>query len=239
MNLTIITKTYGEPPFCEKEILRYAGCKSSDDELLQLLRASIEEVRGKLVYKVCYRELPVTIENSVCDFGGFHLQSKNLAQNLQNCNSVILFAATIGVEIDRLIAKYGRISPSKALMLQAIGAERIEALCDVFCADIAKEKQMKTKPRFSPGYGDLALEAQRDFFKFLDCSKQIGLSLNDSLLMSPSKSVTAFLGLVDSEKRTDSKTSIVSEKITDEEIKNKANKCAACAKADCIYRGVI
>ena len=231
MNSIILTKTYKEPLFCEKEILRYAGCKSSDDELLQLLHACIEEVREKLSYKVCYRELSLTVVDGICDFGSFTLHSKNLAQNLQDCNTVIVFAATLGVEIDRLIAKYGRISPSKALMLQAIGAERIEALCDAFCEDIAREKQRKTKPRFSPGYGDLPLESQKEFFKLLDCSKQIGLSLNDSLLMSPSKSVTAFVGLREGQQNADD------EKIVD--VSNKINKCAACTKADCAYRGVL
>ena len=233
MNLSIITRNYKEPSFCEKEILRYAGCKSSDDELLQLLRACIEEVRDKLTYKVCYRELSITVVDEVCDFGCFSLESKNLAWNLQNCNSVILFAATMGVEMDRLIAKYGRISPSRALLLQAIGAERIEALCDAFCEDIAREKKMVTMPRFSPGYGDLPLEAQKEIFKLLDCSKQIGLFLNDSLLMSPSKSVTAFLGLMDVQSVTDGKA-----RISDEGQK-KMNKCGSCTKRDCAYRGAL
>lgn len=218
MNEIIITKTYSEPAFCEKEIFRYAGCKNSEDGLLQPLRACIDEVRDKLVYKVCYRELPVALQGSVCDFGSFTLQSQNLAKNLQNCKSVIIFAATIGVEIDRLIAKYGRLSPSKALLLQAVGAERIEALCDDFCEDLAKERGVFLKPRFSPGYGDLPLEAQKDFFRILDCSKRIGVSLNESLLMSPSKSVTAFVGL------------------TEEPPKEKTDKCAACTKTDCPYR---
>jgi hypothetical protein len=128
----IVTKTYAEPPFCEKEILRYAGCKDSDNEILTLLRSCISEVRDSLVYKVCYHELKVHTNQDSCDFGVFSLKSKDLAKNLKDSDSVIVFAATIGIEIDRLIAKYGRISPSKALMFQAIGAERIESLCDTF-----------------------------------------------------------------------------------------------------------
>lgn len=225
MNSIIITKTYNEPIYCENEILRYAGCKSFDDELLQLLRACIDEVRDKLTYKVCYRELPVSISGDNLDFCCLKTQSQNLAKNLQGCKTVIIFAATLGVEIDRFIAKYGRISPSKALILQAIGAERIEALCDMFCEDMEKEKHMVLKPRFSPGYGDLPLEVQKDIFALLDCSKRIGLSLNDSLLMSPSKSVTAFMGISDYTKLMN--------------VTEKRNKCAACNKADCEYRGVL
>lgn len=193
----ILTKTFSEPPFCEKEILRYAGCKSPSPDISALLHSCLEEVRPKLSYKVCYRELPVTVTEDVCDFEVFAFTSKNLAQNLKEAKSVILFAATVGTQIDRLISKYGRISPAKGLMLQAIGAERIEALCDAFCDDLKKERPMGQCPRFSPGYGDLPITAQKEIFALLDCPKHIGLSLTDSFLMSPSKSVTAFVGLTD------------------------------------------
>lgn len=218
MNSVMITKTYNEPPFCEREILRYAGCKSPDSEILSLLHSCLNEVREKLSYQVCYRELSVRAEDSLCDFGFFRLKSKHLAQNLEGCSNVILFAATVGIQIDRLIAKYGRMSPSKALMMQAIGAERIEALCDAFCEELAAEKGVALRPRFSPGYGDLSLTAQKDIFAILECGKRIGLFLNDSLLMSPSKSVTAFVGIGGG-------------------TKEKTDQCNSCHQADCSYRG--
>lgn len=196
MNSVILNKTYAPPLFCEKEILRYAGCKSADSETQKLLSDCINEAKDILTYKVCYRELPVSVSGDVCDFGAFRAQSQNLAKNLDGCRRIILFGATVGVGIDRLIAKYSRLSPARALMLQAIGAERIEALCDAFCEDIQNTLKVALKPRFSPGYGDLLLDTQKDIFALLDCSKQIGLTLNDSLLMSPSKSVTAFIGIL-------------------------------------------
>ncbi|MBR5296236.1 MAG: Vitamin B12 dependent methionine synthase activation subunit, partial [Clostridia bacterium] len=100
----------------------------------------------------------------------------------------------IGIGLDRLIAKYSRISPSKAILFQGIGSERVEALCDTFC-NTFKEKS-KTFPRFSPGYGDLSLEVQKDVFSLLNCSKNTGIFLNDNLLMTPTKSVTAFMGIL-------------------------------------------
>lgn len=195
MNSVILNTTYHTPPFCEKEILRYAGCKSADNETHKLLTDCINEAQDKLTYKVCYRELPVTVKGDICDFDAFKTRSQSLSKNLDDCSRVILFGATVGIEIDRLIAKYGRISPTRALMFQAIGAERIEALCDAFCADIQNALSIGLKPRFSPGYGDLPLDIQKEVFALLDCPKQIGLTLNSSLLMSPSKSVTAFLGI--------------------------------------------
>jgi len=207
-------------------MLRYAGCRSVEEELLQPLRACIEEVRNRLSYKVCYMQLPLLIKEESCDFGIFTVHSADLAKNLAGCKEVVLFAATIGVEIDRLIAKYTSISPSKAVLLQAIGAERIECLCDVFCEEIAQEMQMGGRPRFSPGYGDVDLEIQREIVTLLDCTKRIGVSLNDSLLMSPSKSVTAFMGLKE-----------LGQSLERRKTKG-TNKCASCAKIDCNFRGV-
>lgn len=223
MSPAVFTKSYTAPPLCEREILRYAGCKGGDGALDASLRACIEEAKDAFRYQVCYTCLPVRAEDGVCDFGVFSLKSEQLAKNLAGCEGVLLFAATVGVGIDRLIAKYGRVSPSKALLFQALGAERIEALCDVFCDDAAKELHTGLRPRFSPGYGDLPLAAQKDIFAVLGCAKRIGLSLNDSLLMSPSKSVTAFAGLSGGANETPTPDA----------------RCAACGKQNCAYRGTL
>lgn len=206
----IITKTYEAPSIDEVEILRYAGYKFKNEEEVDaetrsLLATCLKELEGKLEYKVCYRELPAALDGDVCDFGFFQIASKHLAHHLSGASRVVVFAATLGVGIDRLITKYSSLSPAKALMFQAIGAERIEALCDTFCEDVRKmyavngvDKQAGANqklPRFSPGYGDLSLGTQRDVFAVLECEKKIGLTLNSSLLMSPSKSVTAFVGI--------------------------------------------
>ena len=195
MSITVLTKTYNNLPFNKKEILRYADCKEITPEIEKLLNECIEEATQSLSYKVCYCVLPVKITGKTIDFGAFNVNSEKLKINLKNCEKAIVFGATLGTEIDRLIMKYGKLSPTKALFFQAIGAERIETLCDKFCDDIKKELNVNLKPRFSPGYGDLDLSCQKDIFKLLDCSKKIGLTLNDSLLMSPTKSVTAFVGI--------------------------------------------
>jgi cobalamin-dependent methionine synthase I len=51
------------------------------------------------------------------------------------------------------------------------------------------------RPRFSPGYGDLSLSVQSDLLNVLDARRNIGLTLSDSLMMIPQKSVTAIVGL--------------------------------------------
>ena len=193
MRAVILTRTYDAPPISEREILRCAGCREATAEVRELLADCIAECADGLEYKVCYTEVPLTVRGNVCDFGVLSVKSETLAENLCGCSRAVLFAATVGVFIDRQIARYGRLSPAKAMLLQAFGAERIEALCDTFCGDLSKAAPIR--PRFSPGYGDLSLTVQREIFPVLDCARRIGLTLNDSCLMSPTKSVTAFVGL--------------------------------------------
>ena len=193
----VTTKIYAPPALHEKEIIRYTGANVSENqELLSIIRESCIELLPCLSYKVCYTEINLLSSDAdVCVFDGFEVKSSSLVKNLRGCRRVILFAATVGLEIDRLINKYGSISPVKALVMQAIGAERIESLCDKFCADIEKEFNVATNPRFSPGYADLELSVQKEIFRHLECEKRIGLYLNNAYSLSPSKSVTAFIGI--------------------------------------------
>ena len=197
MTTIVYKKSYSAPPIDRREALRYAGARGDSDELSALLDRCIEESEGILSYSLCYAEFPLTrVENSL-DFGFAEVRSEKLSAHLEGCSRIIILAATVGIELDRLIAKYSRISPAKALLLQGLGAERIEALADNFCGDLVADGLVIT-PRFSAGYGDLSLELQRDIFRVLDCQRKIGLTLNESLLMSPTKSITAIIGIKES-----------------------------------------
>lgn len=190
---TVYTSFFEEPAVNKKEILRYMSSVGGENDLDSLIDDCINEARSVLEYKVCYCILPLNIDANRMILPCGEIMSGNLAKNLRDCKEVIVFAATVGVGIDRLIAKYSRLSPAKAFCFQALGAERVEALCDDFCSEMGKNRHLR--PRFSPGYGDLPLETQKMIFPLLDCPKRIGVSLGDSLLMSPSKSVTAFVGI--------------------------------------------
>ncbi len=208
----VFVKSYAAPPVNMREILRYSGCRGENAEILALAEECLKEAGGKLTYKVCYRYFAA--EEMLDLFGA------DLKKILCGCDTAVLFAATTGLGIDRLISRYSASSPSKALMLQAIGAERIEALCDTFNAEITAEaakKNLFTRRRFSPGYGSFPLSAQETVFSLLDCPRKIGLTLNKSLVMSPTKSVTAVIGISDSPSQS-------------------GDKCRYCAKSDCEFR---
>lgn len=192
MNYSIFIENFSLPDVSQKEVLRYAGVSTPDESILSLLQECIKEANittGKIVYTT----LPITkVSDGLC-IGPIKTKSKNLDTFLKGNNETTLFAATIGIRFDQLITKYSILSPSKALMFQALGSERVEALCDVFCDFIKEKKGSSNTKRFSPGYGDLPLTHQKEILTLLSAEKNCGIYLNESFLMAPSKSVTAFI----------------------------------------------
>lgn len=188
----IKTKKYSSFPYDFEEIKRYCRC---DNESLSLINECINLVNEKLDFCVVYRELKLKISNNICDFEGVKINSKNLSDNLSGCDKAVVFCATIGIEFDMVLQKYIRLSPSKSLILQGIGAERVERLANVFNKEVSMRSPFGTKPRFSPGFGDFPLSFQKEIFSLLECEKKIGVTLNSSYLMTPSKSVTAIIGI--------------------------------------------
>ena len=193
--MSVFERSFDAPPISRREILRYAGSREGDPALEALLDLVLDEAEGALVYRTCYKRISVTVSGDICDFGDFSLTSRHLARALAGCAEALLLVATVGVGADRLITRYGALSPAKGVLMQAVGAERVEALCDLLCDTLSAEWGVQLRPRFSPGYGDLPLEAQRSLFAALSPEKRIGVFLNDSLLMTPAKSVSAVVGI--------------------------------------------
>lgn len=194
----IVFKSYTDIPINRREAFRYMRVKEPDEALEKLFEACLEESEPLLTYKVCCREFSVIKNGDELDLGFAKTKSKNLALNLKDCGKIVLFVATVGHGIDRLIKKQELLSPAKAVCLQAIGSERVESLCNFFNAEIKSEYGKRgffLKPRFSPGYGDLSLELQKKIIPALDSTKLLGISLGENLMMSPSKSVTAIIGI--------------------------------------------
>ena len=190
----ITVKELSLPPVNVREVLRYSGCDKATPEVERLVNECVDETREIFCGKVVYAEFPVKKTEDGLDLGFARTNSFDLAKNLDGCECAVVFCATVGHGIDRLIRKYSVVSPAKAVVFQGLGAERIEALCDLFCAEL-EANGLTTRPRFSPGYGDLPLDIQKDIFRALDCPKHIGATLNESLLISPTKSVSAVVGL--------------------------------------------
>lgn len=192
----------------KREIYRYLGYRGQipDEAVSQMIEEVLCELLRVIQPRNLYRCYECRIHNdeirllNEAQEGTIAFRSQKLADNLAQCDRVILFAATLGIEADKLLQRYEIMNMAKASVLQACGAACMEAYCNLVQEQIREQYYTEgyyLRPRFSPGYGDLALEAQKLIFECLQCSKRLGLTLTDSLLMFPTKSVTAFIGITE------------------------------------------
>lgn len=169
-----------------REALAYLRVKEADAATNALLTSAIREAKA-LADCRC--------RAGVFDIGFADAIDPVLHPRLGGCDRFVLFCVTVGHAIDRQIARYAAVSPAKAAMLDAAGGALAEALCDKLTEALKKELAPATlEKRFSPGYGDLPLSAQSRIFDVLELSR-IGVGLNDSMLLSPAKTVTAIMGI--------------------------------------------
>ena len=187
----------GEIPFDEKEILSYAMLPSFAPKPEELpLQECLKAAKGAAKCRAVWRRYPVILDGDMLDLGFAKTDSRDLKQHLEGCGEILLFACTAGAETDRRIARAKLLSPARGLLMHAIGAQQVEGGCDRLCGQLAEQfPDKQLTDRFSPGYGDLPLEMQKDVMTALDCGRTVGITLTDSLLMTPSKSVTAIIGM--------------------------------------------
>ena len=107
---------------------------------------------------------------------------------------VVFLCGTIGAEFDAWQRRLSVLSAADALLSQQIGLDAVEAVMDGLETEVKVKVEgegLKLKPRRSPGYGDLPLALSRTILAELDAPRKIGVSITDSDLLVPSKSVTA------------------------------------------------
>lgn len=181
-----------------KEILRYLSAGDMPPELLDPL---IDRAVSLAERAVCPRSVSAvytceTKENGVF-VGGIWFAGSSLGKNLRPCRRTFLLAVTLGAEADLLLRREAQRGATNGAVMQAVLTECIEQACDQAERELtsALAPGERLRPRFSLGYGDTLLSDQKSFFALLPVTKRLGVSLSDSFLMTPTKSVTAFVGI--------------------------------------------
>lgn len=207
-----------------KEAVRYLGFgrNAADERTLTMIRSCFEELENTAAPKSVFRIFEMNrAEDGKIGIGKLTVESRSLSRNLQGCDRIVLFGATLGAETDRLIARASLTDMAKAVVMQACAAAFLEEYCDECQRKIGKEMEREKRwlrPRFSPGYGDFDIRYQEPLMRMLDCAKTIGLTMTENYMMTPSKSVTAVIGASPVQERCPSEG------------------CETCGKKDCPYR---
>lgn len=192
------------------EALRCLGIREADDALLSSMSTLALELQSRITPRFMW---------ALADVSALALPGKTAARMLADCQQAAVLVCTLGAEFDRWMRQVQARDMARAVMLDALGSAYVESGCDAAEEAIrARFPGMHLTDRFSPGYGDLPLDVQPRLMS-LAGAQHIGVTLTDSLLMNPQKSVTALIGIADKPQMA------------------RVRGCAYCAmKNDCQYR---
>lgn len=186
------------------EVLRYLQTSKNieDENINRLIEESIAEIKELINFRYLYQKYPVQItENGVEILNTtLTLKGKSIKKHLKNSEEAYLMAATLGSQVDKKISYYEKTSVTKSMIFDACATTAIEEGCDRVELEI-KNKVLGSGSegitfRYSPGYGDLGIEIQKEFLSILNAPKKIGLTASKYNMLIPTKSVTAIIGVL-------------------------------------------
>ncbi len=180
------------------EILRYLRCSSKTDnkQILDLVDSCIAEAKEVIEPKTIYRIFPCKVNGNEIKIGDYVFTSSRLAGHIDGCDRAVVFGATLGTKCDELLRKYTVTDIARASAFQAVLASYIEEVCDSLEETIKEENpSISMRSRYSPGYFDLDIHEQSKIFEMMDITKRTGITLTDTFMMVPTKSVTAIIGI--------------------------------------------
>ena len=179
------------------EAMRYLGAES-DAATEALVREAAAELEQRVQPRFVYRVLPVTASEEGAALASLHLPGSMAARMLKDATHAAVLVCTLGAGFEALLRACEARDMARAVALDACGSAFVEAGCDAAGREIAERfPGLYLTDRFSPGYGDLPLTVQPDLLAVTDARRRLGVTLTESLLMVPSKSVTAILGISD------------------------------------------
>lgn len=163
-----------------------------------LAAAKIECIIAKLEIKENDGKLVLLKRRSFSENDSLNVRinSVSVASLFSGCHEAYAFCITLGKEISETISRLSAEGETvRALIMDSTGSELVEEAADEACRYIERHFAASLTRRYSPGYGDWSLEGQAELDKALDIGR-IGVTINDSFLMIPEKTITAVAGVI-------------------------------------------
>jgi hypothetical protein len=169
-----------------------------DRKIDEIIKEGKSLIHPKCIYRVCdFKKVQGAKSKEIHISDSLIIESKNLYDLFKHSKKALVIACTIGEELSKKADILMKTNISDAVILDAYGSEAVEELIE--CVNKTLKMQLhltgyKLTRRYSPGYGDLPLSDQPYILQFLE-SDRIGLTTDNTLIMKPEKSITAFIGL--------------------------------------------
>lgn len=189
----------------KKDVLACLGYSGQpiDEKLDKLIDETIELSYEYIKPLNIYGIFDIRTDNCKIYFENiFEVQSEDLYKLLKYSKKAVLAAFTLGSEIEQNIKRFSYTDINKSVILDCCAAASIESYADNIIKKIAemlKEDSFNITNRFSCGYGDFSLLHQGDIITALSAKKRIGLYADDNNMLYPKKSMTAVIGITQSD----------------------------------------
>ncbi|MBO5226932.1 MAG: methionine synthase [Ruminococcus sp.] len=182
------------------ETLRYMGFGEGipDSHFTERINAMEKELIKTAVPRFVWKSEPLVSDEDILSAGGIILAGNDIRAHLEGCTHVVFMAATLSIQTDMLISRTQTRNIGDAHILDALAGAGIEQICgkaEFLIKEQFPEKYMTW--RYSAGYGDFPIELQSELAAYLDAQRKIGLTVTETSLMIPKKSVTAVIGIAD------------------------------------------
>ena len=182
------------------EALRYLAIARPDAGSLEAIEPVAAALEQALTPRFTFAAFPVrhTPEGEALEGSGLVLPGEMAKTMLRDCTDAVLLLCTLGAGFEARLRAASARDMAQAAMLDACGSAYVEAGCfDAEKAIAARFPGKYLTDRFSPGYGDLPLKLQPKLCAALDSQRRLGVTVTESLLMVPMKTVSAVIGLAD------------------------------------------
>lgn len=208
---------------------------------------SFEEVRPEKQTLMSYLQIPdpesyslvsdiveetfSALKDSEEIIGGYSIQDykevtlhtgRRIGGYMTGATEIALFLCTAGKTFTGLSHAYQQNGDFlEAFVVESVGSATVENAMDKVQQYLEEEMAKQGKKitnRYSPGYCDWALIGQRDLFAYIG-DHPTGITINDSCLMQPIKSVSGIIGI-------------------GYEVKKRPYGCDICNSSSCVYRNI-
>lgn len=198
----VFTGVDAEAPY--QHILYRMGYKNGLTEMDRTQKTKIDAQisLGRSLCSVKTSYLRCTVKSAAAGTvvldNGIVFKSNLLSELFNGCPEAVLMASTTGQGVvDTRDKEMASGNASLSLIIDATASETADAGLDWmqnFLDKLLSKEGLGLTRRYSPGYGDLDLSAQKPIFEALELQR-IGISINDRFILSPEKSVIAVAGV--------------------------------------------
>ena len=157
-----------------------------DETILEIEKTAQPKAAAALFY---LEQEPLRIQET-----GDRIPGNQMKELMADCEKCLLVGCTLGISMERKIKLYEKVDMTRAVVMDAAASAYLEQFCDAYEEKLGYPDRTY---RACPGYGDFPLAFNQIIGKLLDISRKLGITITESGLMIPQKSMLGVIGIGD------------------------------------------